>query len=195
MTQVLRTKQGQEIDTGFWAADTSRIQLGDMEPISIQQFSVYAVETLITGGVIEGLPHNFRSDWVEPTHAARVQVEQLRTITHENSELRVLGIGELFAKLDEGTDRQSIARAMATHMPWVAAVEFYESNPFVAKPSQHEVDFVNASRETIHTVEDTDFYYLTWIVLKGGIIGWNGADVYPEVVESLIEIDEAMQAA
>jgi hypothetical protein len=94
---IIATADGGEIDTGFWGPDTSKVQLGELSPITTPQFAGYA--SLVLAEVIPQLDPGIRRELAEEVHTVRERVEALPNLQDFGTFI-AQGVSELVSRMD-----------------------------------------------------------------------------------------------
>jgi hypothetical protein len=195
MSYDLHTKTG-SIEAGFWGVDTSRVRLGELPPLTVQQYVGFAAQILIRDLIPKQEPA-VREEWL---HEANVVVESLRNVIllHSTGEYLAASSDELM-KAYESTDDplrhlELSAVNMARFVPVDTAV-YYADNPFLADERGLSVVVHDHDGLPGYEVTAEEFFFFTNYVNHGGLIGWRAAGTYPEVKEAAEQIADALAAS
>jgi len=175
ISTIIETAYGVEISTGFLDRDLSKVALGELPPITIQQFVGYAAVTLAEG-VFPMLDAETRKEWAEDVRnmvrrVGELSLRQINGITEVN-------IGNPLEPVP-GADRET---------------QPYRDNPFAVLEDGQSVGLVEPGGGIKHIVSSEDFFGLTYEVINGGILGWGAHGTYPEVQDAAVLLDSALSA-
>lgn len=176
MPTIIETVDGGEISAGFLSRDLSKVQLGELPLITIQQFVGYATVTL-TEGVFPMLDSKTRREWAED-------------VSHMARRVGALSLKQANSPTEEGIGKPLELPAGADEEP-----QFYEDSPFVVLEDGQNVGFIEPRDGIRHVVSSEDFFDLTYGVIYGGIMGWGAyGGTYSEVQEAATLLDSALSA-
>jgi hypothetical protein len=176
MPTIIETVGGGEVSAGFLDRDLSKVQLGELPPITVRQFAGFAALAL-TEGVFPMLNPETRREWAKDvSHMARqvgaLSLKQGDNVTEEN-------MGKPL-ELPTGADEKP---------------RFYEHSPFVMLEAGQRVGFAEPGDSIKHVVSSEDFFGLTYEVIYGGIMGWGAhGGTYSEVQNAATLLDSALSA-
>jgi hypothetical protein len=173
MPTIIETVDGGEISTGFLGRDLSKVQLGELPLMTIQQFAHYAAAVLVKG-VFPKLDSETRTDWAEDVHHIARR------------------IGALSLRRTNGITKEEMGKPFETLAAAEKEAEFYEDNPFVVQEDGRSVSFKEPGDGVKHVITSEDFFGLTYEVVNGGIIGWGASGTYPEVKDAVALLDSAL---
>ena len=170
---ILETIDGGEISAGFLGRDLSKVQLGELPLITIQQFANYAA-TVLVEKVFPAVDTETLTEWAKDIHHT------------------ALRIGALSLRQTSGVTEEELGRPFETPAAANNEAEFYEANPFTVQEDGRSVSFMEAGDRVRHVVTSEDFFCLTYEVINGGIIGWGARGTYPEVKDAVTQLDSAL---
>jgi hypothetical protein len=187
---VLETIGGGEIETGFWGPDTSKVQLGELLPITTPQFAGYASLTLAE--VIPHLDPAARQEWAGDVHTVRERVEALPDLPHLGKFI-AQDLGELTSRMDtvSDEDRAELLAALKSAAVPTEQAAYYCKNPFNVQPDGQSVS-IEGEDGTSHVVTAEDFVGLTFRIMRGGMAGWDENGTYREIKDLAVHFDEAL---
>lgn len=191
MTTFVRTLDGGEFAAGFQAEDVGRIQLGGLEPMTIQQFVSYAVATFATG-IVPTLSQEQKQIW-----AAQVSgvIEELAPIGLRRVTGKYIGMSpeELFEQREtaDPTDMAELGLSINALMWESTPAVHYRINPFEAREDGQAVNLKHEG-STRYTVEPEEFFNLICTILQGGLWGWAKYGVYQEVKDAAATLYAAL---
>lgn len=190
MTLVMPTFEGPKIDTGFWAGDMTKVQLGDLPPMTTQQFVGYAA-VLLVNDIIPNYDEVTRKRWIS---SARELDENLKITPQIEITGKFIAQGkdelasQLYTVPSEDLDELIIALQAAASP--IGEPEYYVNSPFVMT-DEGSVSMVVEDKR--HTTAPHHFHSLTHHVLSGGMMGWDHNGTYDEVRASAGQIYDALK--
>jgi len=173
MSTIIETADGVEITTGFLDRDLSKVALGELPPITIQQFVGYAALTLAEG-VFPALDADTRREWTDDVHNT------------------VRRVGALSLRQTDGVTEENIGKPLELIPGADRKAEPYSGNPFAVLEDGRSIGFIEPGDGIKHVVSSEDFFSLTYEVINGGILGWGARGTYPEVQEAAATLDTAI---
>lgn len=189
MTLEMKTLEGGVIDVGFWGGDITKIQLGELPPMTTQQFAGYAA-MLLVDDIIPNYDPMDRLDWAIESKAINADLEitpQLeltgKFLAQDTDELA----SQLFKVPDRDLDELIIVLQAAVTP--VDEPEYYAESPFSITSDGNVSMELGEDR---HTVKAREFHALTNYVLHGGMMGWGYSGTYDEVRDAANKISEAL---
>lgn len=189
MTLELSTIEGKDIEAGIWGCDITKVQLGELPPITTPQFAGYASMTLVQD-VIPGYDHLTRLEWATKTRVARGNLDITPQI-EITGKFFAQDVNTLAAKLykagEEDLD-ELIIEIQSTASP-LEEPEYYAENPF-GITTEGNVSMANDRIKHIITADS--FHNIVHHVLVGGVNGWYDTGVYDEVRDAAKRIDDAL---
>lgn len=188
----IHTLDGGEISAGYWGPDTSKVELGELPPMTTQQFAGYAALTLARN-IIPDLDPDTRPKWTADARRLHDMVKDVPT-------MRITGqfIGQTLddlSALGESVPSNDVAEHNALLNNMLVPIEdavYYRENPFVAQAGGTRVDFVHESA-AIHMIDREDFFSLAYRVIRGGLAGWQADGAEPGVVDAAKAINDAFE--
>lgn len=190
MTLEVKTIHGDNIDLGFWGGDITKIQLGDLPPMTTPQFVGYAAVRLAQD-IIPTYDPLTRMEWA--TAARMVHQDLLITPQLEyTGKFLAQDTDKLVSQLYT-TPSDNLDELMITLQAAVTPVdepEFYARNPFEVMADGTQVSMVG--EDARHTIKAHDFHALTHHILRGGMMGWGHSGTYAEVREAAQLIHDAL---
>jgi hypothetical protein len=188
---VLATRSGAEIDAGFWGPDISKVQLGELPPITTPQFAGYAAITLAE--VIPRLDPTVREELASDVHKARERIEALPTFNFSGRFI-AQDARELTSQMDTvGADSKvELMAELCARIVHTPSATSYRESPFKVEGNGQFVRI--GANETSHSLSAEDFLGLTLGIMRGGIIGWDEHGTYQEVKNLVVVFDEALAA-
>jgi hypothetical protein len=190
MALMLATIDNGVIETGFYGPDTSKVQLGDLPPITIQQFSGFAISA--ARDVIPKLDPTDRQQWAADARTIHERVAALPTLRAtgrflaRTQEELARQMPTVEGKEDEGEFWAALSATMA---PTDEAL-YYQDNPFIVD-SEGQVS-LTGEEGVVHVISPVNFMNLAFRVLRGGMAGWNERGVYEEVQDSVAALDHML---
>jgi hypothetical protein len=190
MTLEVRTIHGDSIDVGFWGGDITKIQLGDLAPMTTQQFVGYAAVRLAQD-IIPTYDPLTRMEWAT---AARMVSEDLLITPQIEYTGKFLAqdtdrlASQLYTVPSEDLDELMITLQAAVTP--VEDPEYYARNPFEVMDDGVHVSMIG--EDARHTITAHDFHALTHHVLRGGMMGWGHSGTYVEVRNAAGLIHDAL---
>jgi hypothetical protein len=173
MSYEILATDGEYFVGGFWSADTSRIRLGDLDPIGMDQFGEYASEAIINllpalsserriqaSSLINDTSRKLADLPVRPVENTFTGAEDYQMLVDQQRALQGKGTDNpaLAQELGEG-----IARAIGSHIGHTEI--YYENNPFVVRDNRVVI-------AGTYEVEGMEFIHFSVNYLGGGDFGW-----------------------
>ncbi len=194
MTLILETLTGEEIATGFWGPDTSRVQLGELPLMTTQQFAGFAALAL-SQEIIPQLEPERRGPW---SRVSRVMYEEVISAPLRPSTGKYFAVprDELLAQLDTVApedERELTGEAVASAVPTPAAV-YYSETPFVVQADGQRVGFRNED-EVKAVITAENFFIMSSSVIGGGIMGWGRYGTWQEVKDAATQINDSLHTS
>lgn len=173
MSTIIETADGVEISTGFLDRDLSKVALGELPPIAIQQFVGYAAVTLAEG-VFPALDAETRKEWTD----------DVRNMVRR--------VGALSLRQNHGITEENIGKPLQPVAGADRKAQLYSDNPFAILEDGQSIGFIEPGDGIKHVVASEDFFSLTYEVINGGILGWGARGAYPEVQEAAALLDSVI---
>lgn len=190
MTTLIESLDGGVIEAGFWGPDTSRVRFGDIAPMTTQQFVTYAGRVLIEA-VIPSLDDATRRNWGQDMADLQHHLTTLPDKTISGKYF-AQDTNSLINELETvgAEDQDELMSVLAADVVPVDEATYYEQNPFVVQADGTRVGVIQAA--TTHVVSSEDFFSLTYNIIRGGFIGWGSDGAYPEVKQTALLLDTAL---
>ena len=212
MSYRIETLSGsKEPEFGFWSADVTRVRLGELPAMSLEQFCDYATNSVIISYESATVQERTEiraafEDAIAFTKDLPVREEnplkmpRLRQMAQTAKDILDTPYGEIeinrfiteeewhseMAEALNAGDKDKVFRLaqemiIAANIARGTTVEDYNENPF--RVLAHNVDIAGR-----YEVSFTEFAYFTSYILKGGFLGWSSDGIPQKARESLAKI-------
>ncbi|HUA13309.1 MAG TPA: hypothetical protein VL989_02305 [Candidatus Sulfotelmatobacter sp.] len=188
----VETIDGSNIETGFWGPDITKVQLGDLAPITTQQFAGYA--GLALADVIPTLNSEFKQRFAVSVALERVVIESLPTlvITGKFIAQTTEELLDQFFTVDE-EDKEELAFALSAALAPTREAEYYPENPFSLQTDDQSVRIEDLNG-TGYAITGEEFARFTFWIMRGGLAGWDQSGAYSEIRSLAERFDELLSA-
>lgn len=192
MSILIEATDGSQIEAGFWGADISKVMLGELAPITTQQFAGYAGLTLAE--VIPTLDNQQRVDLSGRVHKVRQRLDALPA-KQISDQFSGQCLDELLSQVDTVDDEDSFelwSTIGAAAAPTERAYD-YATNPFTVWPVGQLIDMEDVYGAR-HTINNGGFVVLAYRVMRGGWAGWTEDGTYQEIKDLAVSFDKALSS-